>query len=188
MCTCFRCWFWILCISKTLTENDKRCKLFQFQYFLYTIAKNKKIPNFIDFGCSIFFFFVILKQINVAPGGDIRPMYEKVPFFLEFRVRLFNVTNKEEILEGSEWFLKFRAIISLPKWKKNNFNIFSKFRKAEASRNWFVLLIFIQCFHLKRNVNQTFKNLFFFFAGGFLAKRTVFFWVSVKLLFRFLSN
>lgn len=42
------------------------------------------------------------KKINVAPGSDIRPLYEKAPFFINFKVHLFNVTNKEEVNEGSK--------------------------------------------------------------------------------------
>lgn len=47
--------------------------------------------------------------MNVAPGSSIRPFYEKAPIFLEFRIFVFNVTNKEEILAGGErshivWF------------------------------------------------------------------------------------
>lgn len=40
--------------------------------------------------------------MNVAPGSSIRPFYEKAPIFLEFRIFVFNVTNKEEILAGGE--------------------------------------------------------------------------------------
>lgn len=38
----------------------------------------------------------------MAPGSKVRPFYEKTPFFLNFRVYVFNVTNKDEMIQGSE--------------------------------------------------------------------------------------
>lgn len=40
--------------------------------------------------------------MNVAPGSELRPLYEKTPFFIHFRLRVFNITNKEEVIQGSE--------------------------------------------------------------------------------------
>lgn len=40
--------------------------------------------------------------MNVAPGSKVRPFYEKAPFFVDFRIYIFNVTNKDEIMQGSE--------------------------------------------------------------------------------------
>lgn len=49
-----------------------------------------------------FLFMSIKKQINVAPNSAIRPLYEKAPFFIDFRIRVFNITNKDEVIAGSE--------------------------------------------------------------------------------------
>lgn len=46
------------------------------------------------------------KQMNVAKDSKVRPFYEKAPFFVNFRIYLFNVTNKNEVLQGSESNLK----------------------------------------------------------------------------------
>lgn len=40
--------------------------------------------------------------MNVAPGSKVRPFYAKAPFFVDFRVYVFNITNKDEIMQGSE--------------------------------------------------------------------------------------
>lgn len=43
-----------------------------------------------------------LQQINVAPGSALRPLYTKVPFAIDFRVYIFNVTNKDEVTKGAK--------------------------------------------------------------------------------------
>lgn len=49
-------------------------------------------------------FFLPKKQINTKPGplNQVRPVYEKMPFYFNFIVRIFNVTNKEDVIQGSE--------------------------------------------------------------------------------------
>lgn len=42
------------------------------------------------------------KDMNVAPDGRLRPFYEKPPFYLHFLAYVFNVTNKDEVIQGSE--------------------------------------------------------------------------------------
>lgn len=42
-----------------------------------------------------------LQQINLTPKSDVRPLYTKVPFFLDFRIYVFNLTNPEEFTEGT---------------------------------------------------------------------------------------
>lgn len=41
--------------------------------------------------------------MNVAPGSKLRPLYIKAPIFADFRVYMFNVTNKDEVIQGSEY-------------------------------------------------------------------------------------
>lgn len=43
-----------------------------------------------------------LKEINVAPGTRLRGFYQKPPVYLDFKIYLFNVTNKDEVNQGSE--------------------------------------------------------------------------------------
>lgn len=51
----------------------------------------------------IFFYnYSLLQMVNLGPGTDIRAMFINVPFPLEFRVYLFNVTNPMEIQNGAK--------------------------------------------------------------------------------------
>lgn len=40
--------------------------------------------------------------MNLAPGSRLRPLYEKQPFYFHFLAYVFNVTNKDEVIQGSE--------------------------------------------------------------------------------------
>lgn len=42
------------------------------------------------------------QQITVAPDSAIRSMYTKVPFPIDFRIYVFNVTNKDEVTKGGK--------------------------------------------------------------------------------------
>lgn len=48
-----------------------------------------------------FLSFWLCKQANLVPGSPIRAVYEKPPFYLNFLIYVFNVTNKEEVISGS---------------------------------------------------------------------------------------
>ena len=50
------------------------------------------------------------KQINLTPKSAIREMYTKAPFFIDFRVYLFNVTNKDVVQTGGEFSSHFRFL------------------------------------------------------------------------------
>lgn len=43
--------------------------------------------------------------MHLGNDSKIRPYYEKAPIYLDFRIYLFNVTNKEEVIEGGEYYL-----------------------------------------------------------------------------------
>lgn len=45
----------------------------------------------------------IQKQMHLGKSSKIRPFYEKAPFYIDFRIYVFNVTNKDEVLKGSEY-------------------------------------------------------------------------------------
>lgn len=42
------------------------------------------------------------QQINLSPKSDVRVMYTKVPFPLDFRVYMFNLTNREDVRKGEQ--------------------------------------------------------------------------------------
>lgn len=84
---------------------------------LLIIFSAKYIPmNFHFFVMLIGFSFIFLitcqkinltfftKQMNVSKESKVRPFYEKAPFFVDFRIYLFNITNKHEVIQGSEQF------------------------------------------------------------------------------------
>lgn len=36
----------------------------------------------------------------MKPGSEIRKMFEKVPFAIDFKIYVFNYTNPEEVMRG----------------------------------------------------------------------------------------
>lgn len=78
--------------------------------------------------------------MTVAPGSKVRQLYEKMPFFFNFRMYVFNVTNKDEMMQGSE----FDLIASELKLG-NAFFIIQNYsmifhREAKATRDWSIFL------------------------------------------------
>lgn len=45
-------------------------------------------------------------MVNLAPGTEIREMFLNIPFSLEFRIYMFNVTNPMEIQSGAKPIVK----------------------------------------------------------------------------------
>lgn len=58
--------------------------------------------------------------MHVAKGSKMREFYEKTPIFLNFLVYIFNVTNKEEFINGSE----LSKLYLYTEFKHNNFQFF----------------------------------------------------------------
>ncbi|XP_015114525.1 sensory neuron membrane protein 1 [Diachasma alloeum] len=57
------------------------------------------------FGFAIFPPFLksqLKKQVTLKPGGEVRQMWEVVPFGIDFRIFLFNITNPDEIKAGAK--------------------------------------------------------------------------------------
>lgn len=42
------------------------------------------------------------QQIALRPGSEVRGLWSKLPWPLDFKIYLFNVTNAEEIEEGKK--------------------------------------------------------------------------------------
>ncbi|KAJ8915888.1 hypothetical protein NQ315_015501 [Exocentrus adspersus] len=57
-------------------------------------------------------------MINLKPGGELRGMFLKVPFALEFRVYIFNVTNPMEVQNGGKPSLKEVGPFCYAEWKE----------------------------------------------------------------------
>lgn len=80
-------------------------------------------------------YFETSQQINVATGSKLRPMYVKTPIFLNFKVYIFNVTNSEEVSEGSEYnFIKNNLESEI----QDNFYLYF-FRKTKTPRGRTIL-------------------------------------------------
>lgn len=43
-----------------------------------------------------------MQQVGLKPGSDIRALYTKVPFPVDFKIYLFNITNSEEVTKGAK--------------------------------------------------------------------------------------
>ncbi|XP_014214799.1 sensory neuron membrane protein 1-like isoform X2 [Copidosoma floridanum] len=59
----------------------------------------------VTFGLVIFpeiLKFMVHQQVNLKPGSQLRPLWSKFPFALDFRIYLFNVTNAEEVKNGAK--------------------------------------------------------------------------------------
>lgn len=46
--------------------------------------------------------FAMRLQLRVTPGTLTREMFEKVPFPLDFRLYIYNVTNPDEVMTGGK--------------------------------------------------------------------------------------
>lgn len=47
-------------------------------------------------------FSLYFQQLRLKPGNIVRNMYEKVPFPLVFKIHIFDIQNKEGILNGEK--------------------------------------------------------------------------------------
>lgn len=42
----------------------------------------------------------MLQGLQLKPGSEVRKLYSKVPFAIDFKVYMFNVTNIEAVTKG----------------------------------------------------------------------------------------
>lgn len=45
---------------------------------------------------------ILLQQLKLTPGTQMRDMFTEVPFPLDFKIYIFNVTNKDEVNVGAK--------------------------------------------------------------------------------------
>lgn len=45
-------------------------------------------------------------MVNLKPGTDVRALWSKIPFEIDFKIYLFNVTNPDEIKNGAKPILR----------------------------------------------------------------------------------
>ncbi|KAG4080358.1 hypothetical protein HA402_010850 [Bradysia odoriphaga] len=60
----------------------------------------------------------IAKSIGLKPGSDIRELYTKVPFPIDFRIYIFNITNKDEVTKGAKPMLQEIGPYYFEEWKE----------------------------------------------------------------------
>ncbi|XP_001606602.1 sensory neuron membrane protein 1 [Nasonia vitripennis] len=58
------------------------------------------------------------KQIALKEGSDMRAMWSKFPFALEFRIYLFNITNADEIKSGAKPIVKQVGPYYFEEWQE----------------------------------------------------------------------
>lgn len=58
-------------------------------------TRNTQRINHICFSYKYFF-----QQLNLTPKSDVRELYVKTPFYLNFKVYLFNLTNPYAVTKG----------------------------------------------------------------------------------------
>ncbi|XP_058792829.1 sensory neuron membrane protein 1-like [Phymastichus coffea] len=54
------------------------------------------------FGFPKLLVSMIKSQVNLKPGTDVRALWSKIPFAIDFRVYLYNVTNPDEVKAGAK--------------------------------------------------------------------------------------
>ncbi|XP_058117793.1 sensory neuron membrane protein 1 [Anopheles ziemanni] len=62
--------------------------------------------------------FMIKQNVLLKPGTQIRDMFEKIPFPLDFKLHLFNVTNPEEIMRGGKPHVNDIGPLYFEEWKE----------------------------------------------------------------------
>lgn len=110
--------------------------------WFFFFKKDALSPNVDRIDCP-FCLKLNAQQVNVAPGSSLRGFYEKAPVGLDFRVIVFNVTNKDDVIRGSEFSeMLFRSGWDWPVLVSNRISYFHSLftsRKAQIRRGWPIL-------------------------------------------------
>ncbi|EAA07986.4 AGAP002451-PA [Anopheles gambiae str. PEST] len=62
--------------------------------------------------------FMIKQNVLLKPGTQIRDMFEKIPFPLDFKLHIFNVTNPDEIMRGGKPRVNDIGPLYFEEWKE----------------------------------------------------------------------
>ncbi|XP_050087454.1 sensory neuron membrane protein 1 [Anopheles aquasalis] len=62
--------------------------------------------------------FMIKQNVLLKPGTQIRGMFEKIPFPLDFKLHLFNVTNPDDVMHGGKPRVKDIGPLYFEEWKE----------------------------------------------------------------------
>ena len=84
--------------TKLLKSVRQEFHFIQFSSSAFECVEKKKKCKFC--GNDFNLFHLSKQQINLTPKSDVRPLYEKVPFFIDFRIYMFNCTNPQEVTKG----------------------------------------------------------------------------------------
>lgn len=63
------------------------------------IYKTNKYSIYLIIVC---FIFVNVQTIALKPGAELRDMYVKTPFAIDFKIYVFNILNREEVANGGK--------------------------------------------------------------------------------------
>ncbi|XP_055606895.1 sensory neuron membrane protein 1-like [Uranotaenia lowii] len=73
------------------------------------------------FSCGLFPFLIktmIKKNMPLKPGSQIRGLYEKPPFAIDFKIYIFNVTNPRVVLRGGKPHVQEIGPLFFEEWKE----------------------------------------------------------------------
>ncbi|XP_058061742.1 sensory neuron membrane protein 1 [Anopheles bellator] len=62
--------------------------------------------------------FMIKQNVLLKPGTQMRGMFEKIPFPLDFKLHIFNVTNPEQVMRGGKPRVKDVGPLYFEEWKE----------------------------------------------------------------------
>ncbi|KAK5643369.1 hypothetical protein RI129_007214 [Pyrocoelia pectoralis] len=92
-----------------------------------------KYPAKIMIGCGSVFVIIVLfgfiimpillkskikSNLTLKPGGDVRALYTKVPFAIDFKVNVFNITNPKDVANGDTPVLDEIGPYYFEEWKE----------------------------------------------------------------------
>ncbi|KAF5294271.1 hypothetical protein FQR65_LT10857 [Abscondita terminalis] len=60
----------------------------------------------------------IKSNLTLKPGGDVRALYSKVPFAIDFKIHIFNITNPKDVANGDTPVLDEIGPYYFEEWKE----------------------------------------------------------------------
>ncbi|CAO1440533.1 unnamed protein product [Diamesa serratosioi] len=60
---------------------------------------------------------VLKRNLQLRPGSQMRPLFDKIPFPLDFKVYLFNITNPDDVVKGAKPHLQEVGPYIFDEWK-----------------------------------------------------------------------